>query len=137
MVVKGKAKGEKLMSKEPIIVVVSMEGGIIQDISANAAARVVIVEYDKDLNPQESPERFVAIWGHPHWFADWRPEGDGKEQECIAKIVEIVDRAPRCNQCGGPRVDKNWEYKEDGFITDEDHKKKLCWFCFREQPENL
>ena len=113
------------MSKEPITIVVSMEGGIIQDISASAPVRVVVVEYDKDLNPQESPERFVAIWGHPHWFADWTPEGDAKEQECVANIVRIVDQGPRCDQCGGPRVDENWKYTEDD--------KKLCFFCCQEK----
>jgi hypothetical protein len=86
-------------------------------------------------DPRESPERFVAIWGQPHWFADWEPEGDEKEQECVAKIVEIVDQAPRCDQCGGPRVHENWEYTEDGFITDKDHEKKLCQFCWAEAQE--
>jgi len=120
------------MSKEPVTIVVSMEGGIIQDISASAPVRVVVVEYDKDLNPQESPERFVAIWGHPHWFADWTPEGDAKEQECVAKIVQIVDQAPRCEQCGGPRVDENWKYTEDGSYN-KHHHKKLCFSCCQEK----
>jgi hypothetical protein len=123
------------MSEQPVTIVVSMEGGVIQDISANAPVRVVVVEYDKNLDPRESPERFVAIWGQPHWFADWGPEGDEKEQECVAKILEIVDQAPRCDQCGGPRVNGIWEYTEDGFITDKDHEKKLCWFCWAEAQE--
>jgi hypothetical protein len=38
------------MSEQPVTIVVSMEGGVIQDISANAPVRVIVVEYDKDLD---------------------------------------------------------------------------------------
>ncbi|MBM4275377.1 MAG: hypothetical protein FJ134_13085 [Deltaproteobacteria bacterium] len=103
-----------------VTVVVDIVNGLIEDVSADSPARVIILEQDKYLEEWGSP-RFYED-GNPIFFKDYEVRGTGVNPEYVRQIIGKVEQ-PLCDICLGPRG------SEDGHIDDDERHVRMCSDC--------
>lgn len=73
-------------------VLVTIEGGVVQDVSADTpGVRVILQEYDDDMD--ENPAIIEDDQGHRAYMQDWEPSGNDLERAVVARSVDYADLA--------------------------------------------
>jgi len=86
------AEEQEQAGPEPVVVI-TIWNGLLEDVECNVPAKVIVLEHDKYVDPeQEYPDAWAEWGGYKYWYRKWNLTARAKEvAEVVADIGGLRD----------------------------------------------